>query len=171
MTVSEEWGVLSLGSLKSVPELWNQKKSKTFQNEMSQSIYNWRESTFCVYILSLRLLSWADCKVKANDGFRCERSLFISSFNPPPRPHQKIHSNLPSFETVLRFLKSFELKVKVKVNFAFPFPSMSAANSWNLERFSSEVKLLYFFVGQHKITSLEKTLARAVVDQSKLGRT
>ena len=168
MTVSEEWGVLSLGSLKSVPELWNQKKSKTFQNEMSQSIYNWRESTFCIYILSLRLLSWADCKVKANDGFRCERSLFISSFNPPPLcPTRKF----TQIETVLRFLKSFELKVKVKVNFAFPFPSMSAANSWNLERFSSEVKLLYFFVGQHKITSLENTLARAVVDQSKLGRT
>ena len=29
-------------------------------------------------------MSWIDCNAKANDGFGCERSLFISSFNPHP---------------------------------------------------------------------------------------
>ena len=54
-------------------------------------------------------MSWIDCNAKANDGFGCERSLFISSFN-PPWPPSKFTEILPC--KISYKIPSFELKIK-----------------------------------------------------------
>ena len=132
--------------------LWvlNQKKNFQVQTFQRNMFCNQKAQLVTMYSMFMSLhslsggplLSWNDCNVKANDGFRCERSLFISSFNPRP---QQIHWNPACFEPAVSFVispKVLNWKWRQKV---IPFSIFDHSKFSRVEMFNfNPVKLKYF---------------------------